>query len=176
MKKWRQANLIHRWRSSMAMLVTYSKTFLISPTTFQIFLYFSLSFSQFFQLHLRSHSFTLILFVICRHILIHFDLIQLTRLLSKLITLFSFLNLWFDFSEPNVLVIWNVDFLLFVISGSISCIWMTPFLRRFYICLCLCTRPVCSFSSLLLSRSCLLCILLHYLIYQTSTNLHLNSL
>lgn len=161
----------------MATLVTYSKMFLISPTTFQIFLYFSLSFSQFFQLHLRSHSFTLILFVICRHILIHFDLIQLTRLLSKLITLFSFLNLLFDFSEPNVLVIPNVDFLLFVISGSTLCIWMTPFLKRFYICLCLCTRPVCSFSSLHFPRSsCLLCILLHYVINQTSTNLHSNSL
>lgn len=84
-----------------------------------------------------------ILGFVCRHIQIRCDPIQLTRLLSKWITLFSV-----------VIVIWvsNVfcskywfSVFFFAAPGSISCTRTTPFLRRFYSC----RLPVCSFLHLI---------------------------
>ena len=89
--------LICRWRSYMAMSVTYSKMFLTSPTIFQIFLYIFLFLSlgvlrlhMWTTLHLRIHLqiVCVILFFFCRHIRIRFDPILLPQLLSKLIGLF----------------------------------------------------------------------------------------
>lgn len=155
----------------MAMVVTYSKTFLISPTTFWIFLYFYFSsispifWSNIFVcirlLLLDDTWWCLILFDFCRHIRIRFDLIQLTRLLSK----------WIDFCDLSMECV------------SCSKCWFSAFcgFRQYFVHMDDTVPQKVFFIFIFVSisiplRSILICILLHYLIYQAPANFHLNSL